>query len=741
MWRSAAVLLFAAPSVAAGGPVPPDDDWAKRYEAGHLMWSPSIAKLMPYVGNGYLATHPISEVPAQSGTIYVAGLFNGIAVSSACDGFFCNAPHRARVPSYRVAVVNPSDASPSAKGLSAEGGYAMDFDLAELIHRQSIGSLKVESRYYAHLDRKHVLVHEIVLDNTAGNSDVNIGLNVSLGGASSDINFAASSTSDGVYVYAACGFVQHMERPDMPRTLVAMAANIPPIAVFVPAGSKTSRFFLTTVATSLDSKNPEQTAFSELKSAFEAGKAGDLRPSHERLWANRWQAGHMEIAGNLPLAQAVNASTYFILSSLREDWPQGLSPGGLASDSYNGHSFWDCETWMYPNLLLLQPDLAKAMLQYRLDRLDGARAKARASGYAGLMFPWESAWSGYEVQGFAGGQIGPWGKFEHHISGDIAFAATQYWQVSGDDEFLRSSLEPLLRGIAEFWASRVQKQPDGFYHIHHVMCPDEYHSNVNDSVYTNWVAKLSLEAAADAAEAVKREPGNNWSTIAKNMYIPFDEKSAFHPEYEGYAKGTDVKQGDAILLGFPFLMNARAEVRVNDLAVYDAVTDPGGPAMTWAMFAVGWLEAGNFAKAEDNFLRGYANAQAPFNVWTETPTGGAVNFITGAGGFLQSVLYGYTGLRIRAGGLDLEPKPLPTNTTEIRLAGVHYLGNRINITVSADSLFVSVITVHDLFQRLELLDRSSGKAEALSPWFPIVRPRDGKYRVKAAVIAKKEIFT
>ncbi len=246
------------------------------------------------------------------------------------------------------------------------------------------------------------------------------------------------------------------------------------------------------------------------------------------------------------------------------------------------------------------------------------------------------------------------------------------WQTSGDKKFLSSELEPLLRGIADYWASRVEKDDDGRYHIKHVMCPDEYHSNVDDSVFTNWVAKFSLDAAIEAAGILGRAPGANWRDVSQNMYIPFDENNQYHPEFEGYAKGTKIKQGDAILLGFPLLMNMSAKVRANDLVNYDAITDPNGPAMTWAMFAVGWLEAGNYAKAQSNFIRGYANVEAPFNVWTETPWGGTVNFITGAGGFLQSVLYGYGGLRVRTDRLDLTPPPPPADTDSIGLQGVNY---------------------------------------------------------------------
>lgn len=98
--------------------------------------------------------------------------------------------------------------------------------------------------------------------------------------------------------------------------------------------------------------------------------------------------------------------------------------------------------------------------------------------------------------------------------------------------------------------------------------------------------------------------------MSQNLYIPFDEKNQYHPEFKGYTKGTKIKQADAILLGFPLLMNMSAKVRVNDLVNYDSITDPNGPAMTWAMFAIGWLEAGSYEKAQSNFIRGYANVKA-----------------------------------------------------------------------------------------------------------------------------------
>ncbi len=113
-----------------------------------------------------------------------------------------------------------------------------------------------------------------------------------------------------------------------------------------------------------------------------------------------------------------------IIGSIRPDWPWSLSPGSLASNGYNGHTFWDGETWMYPSLLMLHPDLAESMLRYRYNHIAGAKLKAQSynAGYQGTMFPWESAFTGEEVCPISA----PTGQLEQHISGDIAFAVMQY---------------------------------------------------------------------------------------------------------------------------------------------------------------------------------------------------------------------------------------------------------------------------------------------------------------------------
>eukprot|EP00826_Nyctotherus_ovalis_P021473 TRINITY_DN1693_c0_g6_i1.p1 TRINITY_DN1693_c0_g6~~TRINITY_DN1693_c0_g6_i1.p1 ORF type:complete len:204 (-),score=20.09 TRINITY_DN1693_c0_g6_i1:47-568(-) len=145
--------------------------------------------------------------------------------------------------------------------------------------------------------------------------------------------------------------------------------------------------------------------------------------SHINNWLDlRKVAGKIKIDGYPELARAVNASLYELFISMHEDEHWSISPGGITTNSYSGHVFWDFETWMYPVFLVMHPLLAKNGLQYRFDHIVGARKKAKDNGYEGTMWPWES--------GFTGDEITPrefaTGTFEHHISGDIVFAARQY---------------------------------------------------------------------------------------------------------------------------------------------------------------------------------------------------------------------------------------------------------------------------------------------------------------------------
>ena len=192
---------------------------------------------------------------------------------------------------------------------------------------------------------------------------------------------------------------------------------------------------------------------------------------------------------------------------------------GLSSNGYNGHIFWDADTWMYPALLAQHPDLAAAMNTYRYQRLAAAEEHAAATGYRGARYPWESAIAGTE-------QIPPpssvftEGLYEQHITADIALAQWQYYLATGDRAWLARCGWPVLSQAAAFWASRVSLGGDGSYHIDGVTGPDEENPDVDDEAYTNVAAKTMLEDATHAARVLGVRAPASWTSSPRRSWCP-----------------------------------------------------------------------------------------------------------------------------------------------------------------------------------------------------------------------------
>ena len=331
------------------------------------------------------------------------------------------------------------------------------------------------------------------------------------------------------------------------------------------------------------------------------------------------------------------------------------------------------------------------------------------------MFPWESAYTGSEVD------PAPGTTTEEHLQGDIAFAFHQYWTATHDLQWLVSTGFAVLDGIADFWVSKAVANTDGSYSIPHIMGPDEYHGDVRDSVFCNVVARLSIAFAEQLAPLVGRAPNATRAAIGAALRIEFDATLNYHPEFAGYTRGTKVKQADTILLGFPLNFAMDEVVKANDLVYYAGVTDPRGPAMTWSMHAIGFLDLGKDDEAASFFHRGHAdNTIGPFLFWREEAGGGgATNFITGAGGFMQSCWAGYGGMRQVNGTLQLtRPRPLP-GTTSLAIKQFNFLGSALDLSIGPDEWTVCKSAAaatgdHGPAPQLELFDVATGMVQPLT---------------------------
>jgi trehalose/maltose hydrolase-like predicted phosphorylase len=386
---------------------------------------------------------------------------------------------------------------------------------------------------------------------------------------------------------------------------------------------------------------------------------------HQKAWAELWRSD-IQIEGDPQAQQDVRSMLYHLYSFTREGSGFSPSPMGLSGLGYNGHVFWDTELWMYPALLVMRPELARSMVDYRFERLEAARRNAFSKGFKGAMFPWESAETGVE-------ETPVWalsGPFEHHITADVAIAAWNYFLVTGDKQWLRERGWPVLKETADFWASRVERNGPGRFDIKNVVAADEWAENVDNNAFTNAAAKANLQFATEAARVLGLTANPDWLEVARNIPI-LKMENGVTQEHATY-KGEGIKQADVNLLSYPLKeVTNPAQIR-KDLEYYESrVPNEGTPAMTQGVFALLYARLGDGAKAYHWFQDAYVpNLNPPFRVIAETKGGTNPYFATGAGGILQAVIMGFGGVEIAPGGLKQVRSALPPHWKSLTLTGV-----------------------------------------------------------------------
>jgi protein-glucosylgalactosylhydroxylysine glucosidase len=386
-----------------------------------------------------------------------------------------------------------------------------------------------------------------------------------------------------------------------------------------------------------------------------------LLARHEAEWEKLWQSDII-IEGDEQTQRDVRFALYHLYSFAREGTAYSLSPMGLSGLGYNGHVFWDTELWMYPPILVLHPEIAKSLLEYRYQRLDAAKQNAFSHGYKGAMFPWESSDEGSE-------DTPVWaltGPFQHHITGCVGWAFWKYYEVTKDKVWLRERGYPVLKEVAEFWASRVERKGPGRYEINNVIGANEWQENIDNNAFTNGMAITVLRQATRAAQELGLPADPDWNHVADNIPIlkfP-DGVTRENATYDG----VDIKQADVNLLAFPLsVITDRAQIE-KDLKYYEPRMSPEGPAMGVSVLTTLYARLGEPEKAFQLLQRSYKpNQVPPFGVLAETAGGTNPYFATGAGGMMQSVLFGFGGLNIGEKGISRQKTKLPAKWTSLKI--------------------------------------------------------------------------
>ena len=389
-----------------------------------------------------------------------------------------------------------------------------------------------------------------------------------------------------------------------------------------------------------------------------------LLERHMADWEKLWQSD-ISIPNDPDQTRDLRSALYHLYSFARAGTSYSLSPMGLSGLGYNGHVFWDTELWMYPPLLMLQPELAKSLLEYRFERLAAAKQNAFSHGYAGAMFPWESSLDGTE-------DTPVWaltGPFQQHISSCISWAFWKYYQVSKDETWLRERAWPVMEAVADFWCSRVERKGPNKYEINNVIGANEWQENIDNNAFTNAMAITVLRYTAQAATILGKKINPDWLHVAEN--IPIIKFSDGTTRENASYSGEMIKQADVNLLAYPLEFWKEEDPIKKDLAYYESRMAPDGPAMGFAILSILHAQLGNSEKAYQIFLSSYKpNEVPPFGVLAETAGGTNPYFATGAGGMLQAILSGFGGLRITDQGIIQGKKSLPKAWKSLEIRGI-----------------------------------------------------------------------
>lgn len=488
-------------------------------------------------------------------------------------------------------------------------------------------------------------------------------------------------------------------------------------AVELRPGEPVTVYKWTMVSTSRDTEG--FLSFDEMEEKLQglAQNECKLYEDHCRVWEDLWQQCEVVIEGDEKAQRALNFSIYHLLRSVNDkDNRIAVCAKGFAGEAYFGHFFWDTEVYLLPFFLYTRPEAARKLVEFRINTLKGAKKNARAYGYSGARYPWESSVSGEE-------QCPNWQYADHevHVTADVTFGLWHYYQVTGDKEFLREAAQVFVE-TARYWLERMEFCPDGTAHINGVMGPDEYVCFCNDNAYTNFMVAKSLrntkkvvellrqttpeiekELGIEEAFLTRTEEAANRPVILKNQEGIIQQCQGFadleEPDFEKLWTDRDkpfgqfvsqernyrtkaLKQADVLMLFYLFGQELKGESLEKNYQYYLPYTTHDS-SLSSIVHAILCCRRGEAEEAYDFFKK------ALDIDLSEEKAGAAEGIhIANSGGIWQGVIFGFAGMRWAYEGEELNFAPtLPKHWKSIRFP-VWYKGLKHRIEVTQEGVWI-----------------------------------------------------
>jgi beta-phosphoglucomutase family hydrolase len=555
------------------------------------------------LGNGYWGTR--GSVPGSTadgvhypGT-YFAGVYNRL--HSDIGGRDVEDEHLVNAPDWTALTVGPPGGPPFAHGSAQMLSCSQQLDLRRGLltrvcrYRDAAGqTTRVTSRSFLHLTDVHLAVLETTVEaeDWSGPMTVRSGLDgrvanrnvaeyrlladrhLELVGAervdAETVLLDMITSQSRVHIAMAARTRVRTDTADPEAAEVTRRFIIEDggyvgeeLVLAVTAGRAVTIEKIVAVATSRDRAQSSATQAATTR-VVRAPGAGDLLSSHEVAWERLWGRFGIDVQAGQRQALALNLNTFHVLQAVAAAGPDldaGVPARGLHGEGYRGHVFWD-EMFVYPMLTLRRPELTRALLYYRHRRLDEARAAARAAGFDGAMFPWQSGSDGREEtpSELYNVRTDTWmpdnSHRQRHVGLAVAYGVWQYYRATADLTFLRDAGVELMVEVTRFFTSvATYDAASDRFDIAGVMGPDEFHDGypdapglgVRNNAYTNvmvaWLAAQTLEAldllaAADCGPLLGRlavRPGEReqWDKLRRRLRVRFHADGVIS-QFEGY---------------------------------------------------------------------------------------------------------------------------------------------------------------------------------------------------------------
>jgi kojibiose phosphorylase len=494
----------------------------------------------------------------------------------------------------------------------------------------------------------------------------------------------------------------------------------------VPAGTTLTveKFVVIYTSREAPADSVPQACMDELRRHAAQGFAAS-RDRNRETWLERWIDSDVTIDGDAEATRGVRFNIYHLLIAANEWDPRAnIGAKSLSGEFYRGHTFWDTEVFLLPFFIYTQPGTARALLLYRYHTLDGAKRNARAGGFRGARYAWESADTGVETtpKWTVDGANRIWmGEEEVHVTSAVAYGLLAYVAATGDVAFMADFGAEILFETSRFWMDRLEPTADGGFGLTRVVGPDEFHEHVDNNAYTNYLVRWHLLQAAhvyadlavtharaldDLSErmGLTSDEVRQWEAMAETIHLPPTTEAGVIEQFDGFFGLGDLpvtldenhmprypegyhhynlqqakllKQADVVMLTYVLPDEFSDAVKLANFNYYEPLTLHKS-SLSPAVHCIIGIEVGEHGHAVQYFRR----AAFVDLIDNQGNTQEGIH-IASAAGTWQIVVCGFGGFRARHGRMTFKPW-LPTgwNAVAFRLK---WHGNTVSVCVRQTS--------------------------------------------------------